>query len=696
MRVRPRPFETPAGYSVRLRDANGIPPRAWNAILRRHERHSGLEPAASFEGFLSAVGDIRPDHFTTVRGLLPSHPDGGTCRRCTTRLQNRFDCRLCARGDAVAEYEHDGRRACTRHRRWVGPGTTVDEQVAVNADVLRADRAYQRMRFRGDLDAHRLAELEDCVDAWARAECGEPPNAPTRFTLAVAVARAALDRAALRRHSALPVEAHYEALSTAIMAAVKTSSCTVLVDLVWGLLRPSNSRSVADVHAFTALAFDGGSPHTHKQQYRTSSFPRTVHLHLTQFVRAERGGTRLELHAVRHAKHDYECAFGHAFSSSVNILANSGENGGCPYCARKKPLAGFNTLADTHPTLLAEWDDEANGELHPDQILAGSGIDVHWRCAAKGHPYKSTPNSRTSSGTGCGYCSNQLVSPDINALSLTHELIARQWHPTLNGSLTPGDVVAGSERPVWWLCPDEGHEYETAPVYRTKHGSECHYCTRQKPHPTTCLVVTHPEVAASWHEELNGDLSPYDVLSGSTNKAWFTCSDGHAYDQAITSRVKGVGCKICSNYAASDSNSLASVRPDLAAQFHPTKNGLLTPDTVVPGTSRKLWWQCHPREHEWQTTGDNRVRSNTGCPYCSNKKVWAGFNDMATTHPDFAAQFDETKNAPLRATDVVAGTAKRLWWHCECGEEWPATGDSRVNKGRGCPSCRRARDGADA
>lgn len=686
VRVRPHTFETPASYAERLRDANGIPPRAWKAMLRSHERRTSFEPEVAFESFLVSIGALRLDHFVHVRALLPAHADSTTCDRCATGLQDRYSCVLCAHGDTVAEFEHDGPRVCVRHNRWMGPGAGIDQQVAVGREALRADRAYQRMKAKGDLDAHRLAELEGCIDAWARAERGGLLDAPTRFTLAIAVWRVALSRR-LEEHAALPPETHYTALTSALQVVVGFTSVAVLVDLLWGLLRPTSSRCVVDGHAFPVLLMSGYDPSAHRHHCRTSSFPREVHLHRVQFVGSKRAGTRFTLETARHSMHDYECALGHLFPSTVTILANSGQMGGCPYCARKKPLAGFNTLADTHPALLDEWDEEANGDLRPDQILAGSGIEVHWRCAAKGHPYKATPNARTTSGIGCGYCSNQLVSAAINALSLTHPSTANEWHPSLNGSLTPNDIVAGSERPVWWVCPDEGHAYETAPVYRTQHGSGCHYCTRQKAHPTTCFAATHPEAASTWHRELNGDLTPYDVLAGSLKKAWFTCSEGHAYDQAISSRVRGVGCKFCSNYEVAASNCMATVRPDLAAEFHPTKNGSLTPESVVAGTGRKLWWQC-ALKHEWDTTGDNRVRSNTGCPYCSNKKVWAGFNDLATTHPNLATQFDESKNYPLRAMDVVAGTGKRLWWHCECGEEWLATGDSRVNKGRGCPSCK--------
>ena len=44
--------------------------------------------------------------------------------------------------------------------------------------------------------------------------------------------------------------------------------------------------------------------------------------------------------------------------------------------------------------------------------------------------------------------------------------IAAQWHPIKNGPLAPSQVVAGSNRRVWWICP-EGHVWRTAVYNRT-------------------------------------------------------------------------------------------------------------------------------------------------------------------------------------------------------------------------------------
>ncbi|MBF0217854.1 MAG: zinc-ribbon domain-containing protein [Candidatus Omnitrophica bacterium] len=45
-------------------------------------------------------------------------------------------------------------------------------------------------------------------------------------------------------------------------------------------------------------------------------------------------------------------------------------------------------------------------------------------------------------------------------------------------------------------------------------------------------------------------------------------------------------------------NNLLLVNPSLAKEWHPTKNGKLTPKDVTPGSDRKVWWQCK-KGHEW-------------------------------------------------------------------------------------------------
>lgn len=68
-------------------------------------------------------------------------------------------------------------------------------------------------------------------------------------------------------------------------------------------------------------------------------------------------------------------------------------------------------------------------------------------------------------------------------------------------------------------------------------------------------------------------------------------------------------------------NFLSETHPELSKQWHPTKNGILTPFNTSYGSTLKVWWKCE-LGHEWQCWINNRARLNIGCPFCSNRKVW--------------------------------------------------------------------------
>ena len=53
--------------------------------------------------------------------------------------------------------------------------------------------------------------------------------------------------------------------------------------------------------------------------------------------------------------------------------------------------------------------------------------------------------------------------------------------------------------------------------------------------------------------------------------------------------------------------SLAEKHPELTKQWHPTKNGELTPNDVTFGSNKKVWWKCDKAEdHEWKASLKNR------------------------------------------------------------------------------------------
>ena len=129
-------------------------------------------------------------------------------------------------------------------------------------------------------------------------------------------------------------------------------------------------------------------------------------------------------------------------------------------------------------------------------------------------------------------------------------------------------------------------------------------------------------------------------------------------------------------------------RTDLLEEWDFDENRPFTPDNVMSTSNRNMQWRCRKHGHEWTASVANRVKGTT-CPYCANRKVLAGFNDLATVEPDLAQEWHPTLNGALRPTDVTRGCSKKVWWKCKtCGHEWQAIVYSRACKSKnGCPMC---------
>lgn len=163
-------------------------------------------------------------------------------------------------------------------------------------------------------------------------------------------------------------------------------------------------------------------------------------------------------------------------------------------------------------------------------------------------------------------------------------------------------------------------------VHRTKRGTGCAVCSNKKIVHSNCLATLNPKLAEELHPTKNGNITPFDLGIGSNKLVWWKCPEGvdHEWKSAIINRHNGIGCPICSNQKIVASNSLATLNPVLAKEWHPTKNGNLTPNDVGPGSGRKVWWSCsYNNDHEWKTPIRNRHVRSHGCPFCrQNGTSW--------------------------------------------------------------------------
>ena len=380
--------------------------------------------------------------------------------------------------------------------------------------------------------------------------------------------------------------------------------------------------------------------------------------------------------------------------------------GSCPsssHLAHVSPVVvtrlppGSRSLAALAPAVAAQWHPTKNGATTPSDVTANCNTKYWFKCAhGPDHEWEATLNSRVSNGSGCPCCSGRKLSV-TNSLATVAPDIAAQWHPTKNGAVNPASVVANSHVKFWFKC-DRGpdHAWEATPRNRVAYGSGCPCCSGRKLSVTNSLATVAPHVAAQWHPTKNGAVLPSDVVAHSNQKYWFQCSagDDHEWQAALHSRVGGNhGCPCCSGRKLSAGTTLAAVAPEVAAQWHPTKNGDIKPDQVMATGRRKFWFKCdRGPDHEWEAALRSRVTDGNGCPCCSGRKL-SVTNSLATVAPLVAAQWHPTKNGAVTPEDIVANTTKKFWFQCNEGfqHEWESTPHRRVSNKSGCPLCHRMR-----
>ena len=401
----------------------------------------------------------------------------------------------------------------------------------------------------------------------------------------------------------------------------------------------------------------------------------------------------------------------------------------------------FVSLAEARPDLAKEWNYEKNGGLKPEDMSCGSNKKVWWKLPydvpddypvehLRGKHFEfewiALIGDRNSKNLGCPFLSGQSVWNGFNDLASVRPDLAKQWHPTKNGNLRPTEVAVNSMKKVWWLF-----SYDVPMSYSVKHLRGKHYdfewnttvanrskgngCPFFNGHAVWSgfndLQTVNPELAKQWHPTKNGNLKPTEVTCGATKRVWwiFPYDDpetGMRHDfewqASIQSRNHGSGCPYLSHQLIRKGfNDLQAVNPELAKQWHPTKNGNLKPTEVTANSNKKVWWLLpydDPKtgkhfDFEWQASVNNRTKHNSCCPFLNGRAVWEGFNDLQTVNPKLAKQWHPTRNGSLKPTQVTEKSGIMVWWLFpydapKTGKHFDFEWKSKVvnrNAGCGCP-----------
>ena len=521
------------------------------------------------------------------------------------------------------------------------------------------------------------------------------------------------------------------------------------------------------------------------------------------------GLTPIDVMPFSNKKVWWKCKNGHEWQASISHR-NNGRN--CPYCSGRKVLVGYNDLATLNFNVAKEWNYEKNKDLKPEMFTASSNKKVWWKCSI-GHEWQAIIGSRNK-GKGCPYCASRKTLQGYNDLITTNPNLVKEWNYEKNKDITPKEVTSGSNKKVWWKC-NKGHEWQAIVGSRNK-GIGCPICDlerktsfpeyaleyylekcninvihsykgqgyeldiyipsrkiaieydgefwhkgktekdleknerckkdgiklyrirenlpslndssidyiirdnqkelskalekilceiletdvnvdlerdapyienlREYTEKESSLLSLNPDLAKEWNYDKNSDLKPEHVFPNSHKKVWWKCSKGHEWQASICNRSKGRGCPYCSNKKVLEGfNDLQTTNPTLAIEWNYEKNNVLKPVDVVSNCNKKVWWKCK-NGHEWQARIADRNKG-LGCPYCAGQRVIQGINDLQTVNPSLASEWNYEKNNGLTPIDVMPNSHNKVWWKCKNGHEWQARISNRNSNNRGCPYC---------
>ncbi len=406
------------------------------------------------------------------------------------------------------------------------------------------------------------------------------------------------------------------------------------------------------------------------------------------------------------------------------MIASRVNGFGCPTCAAQKRLASFRksivekrgSLAASLPELLSEWDYE-NNTIDPYTITTRTNTKVWWVCNTCGNKWKMSIAAR-SEGSGCPKCGHRKASNNrVETLrkrgqsfgEMRPDLIKEIDVDKNDGCIDPYAFLPYSRKVIWWKCTQCGRSWEASFSSRLA-GHNCPFCSIQirvatykkvKLSKYGSLSETDPEILPEWDYSKN-TVDPEMVTAGSKDLVWWKCSScGYEWKASISNRTKKkgkTGCPRCANRQMGllsrtrnlipGTNDLLSDNPSLCQEWNYDLNGEIKPENCTKSSGLKVWWKCKTCNGTWQATIANRNMSHSRCPYCTNKKVLVGYNDLAHKFPVIAKEWSE-QNSPLQPEEVVYSSHRKVSWLCsECGMTWNSEVRARTQYSAKCPFCK--------
>ena len=299
---------------------------------------------------------------------------------------------------------------------------------------------------------------------------------------------------------------------------------------------------------------------------------------------------------------EWQGSCGHKWNAKVYNRTNSKNPTGCPICAGKQVLIGFNDLHTTQPAIAALCKNSEDAYT----VTEKSNKVLNWKCN-NGHTWRAPVARLVTQGHHCPYCIGKTVLPGFNDIATTHPEIAKE----LVDQTLATKLQAGSNKQVQWKCK-ENHVWTTNPYSRTHNHTHCPYCSGRT------VIAGKNDLATLYPALITKMVKPAlakQIGVGSDIRVEWRCDKHpeHTWFTTPNNRLKS-NCPICADrQVLTGFNDLATTHPALAKELaDPT---LAT--KITHGSNKRVKWKCS-KGHTWYIEPYHRTGIRpTGCPICN-------------------------------------------------------------------------------
>lgn len=269
--------------------------------------------------------------------------------------------------------------------------------------------------------------------------------------------------------------------------------------------------------------------------------------------------------------------------------------------------------------------------------------------------------------------------------------LMKEWDFENNQDLDPSELSTGSNKVASWICSLCNNKWRASIYQRAIKGSCCRKCSARRRlefDVNKSIFTTHPVIAKDWSKNENANLTPKMFPKGSRYVVNWEC---HVCGKKTKKSINSYnGCTRCKKNKKLQKKSLQTEYPNIAKEWHKTKNGNKLPSDFSPHSNKSAWWSCNTYGHNWSAKIGSRTSRGSGCPACANKVIIPKKNDLKSTHPYLAKEWHPTKNKDLKPSEVSYGSGKKVWWLCPNKHEYEASLLHRSH-GTECPKCNEGR-----